>query len=154
MAWRSGQSYSEDLRGRVLAVVDGGMGAYEAASLLRVSVSYIYKALTRRRLTGEATAKPRLGRPGRKLAALDEVLRARVRAEPGVTLAELRLWLAAAHGISVSTGCLWTALDRLELTHKKSVARRRAGSRGRGASAHRVAQAAARHGPETLGGLG
>ena len=45
MAWRSGQSYSEDLRGRVLAVVDGGMGAYEAAPLLRVSVSYIYKAL-------------------------------------------------------------------------------------------------------------
>ena len=133
MAWRSGQSYSEDLRERVLAAVDGGMGAYEAAPLFRVSVSYIYKALGRRRLTGETAAKPRLGRPGQKLAALHETLRARVLAEPGATLAELRGWLATEHAISVSTGCLWTALDRLDLTHKKSAARGRAGSRGCGA---------------------
>ena len=33
MAWRSGQSYSEDLRERVLAAVDGGMGAYFARVL-------------------------------------------------------------------------------------------------------------------------
>ena len=136
MAWRSGQSYSEDLRERVLASVDGGMGAYEAAPLFRVSVSYIYKALGRRRASCEVTAKPRLGRPGQKLAALrhkglvslHEALRARVLAEPGATLAELRLWLLAEHGVSVSTGCLWAALDQLALTHKKSSARRRAGA--------------------------
>ena len=40
-----GQSYSEDLRGRVLAAVDGGMAARAAAKLFRVSVSYIYEAL-------------------------------------------------------------------------------------------------------------
>lgn len=91
MAWRRGQSYSEDLRGRVLAAVEGGMGAYAVAALFRVSVSYVYKALGRRRATGEATARPRLGRrPGQKLAALHEALRARVAAEPGATLAELR----------------------------------------------------------------
>jgi transposase len=120
MAWRSGQSYSEDLRERVLAAVDRGMGVYEAASLSRVSVSYIYKALGRRRLTGEAAVRPRLGRPGQKLAILHDALLARVTAEPGATLAELRGWLLAEHGVSVSTGCLWAALDRLELmTHKK-----------------------------------
>ena len=119
MAWRSGQSYSEDLRERVLAAVDGGMGAYEAASLFRVSVSYIYKALGRQQASGETAARQRLGRPGQKLAALHEALRARVRAEPGARLAELRLWLLAEHGSSVSTGCLWTALDRLDLTHKE-----------------------------------
>ena len=58
MAWRSGRSYSEDLRERVLAAVDSGMGAYAAAPLFRVSVSYIYKALGRRRRTGEADARP------------------------------------------------------------------------------------------------
>src|SRR3712207_1659117 len=63
MAWRSGQSYSGDLRERVLAAVDGGVGAYAAAPLFRVSVSYIYKALARRRRTGEAEARPRSGRP-------------------------------------------------------------------------------------------
>jgi transposase len=120
MAWRRGQSYSEDLRERVLAAVDGGIGVYEAAPLFRVSVSYIYKALERRRMTGEVAPRPRLGRPGQKLAALHEALRARVAAEPGATLAELRHWLLAEHGTSVSTGCLWAALDRLELTHKKT----------------------------------
>lgn len=43
-----GAPYSQDLRERVISVVDGGMGAYEAAPLRRVSVSYIYKALRRR----------------------------------------------------------------------------------------------------------
>src|SRR5437899_2089001 len=46
MAWRRGQSYSEDLRGRVLAAVDSGPAARSAAAVFRVSVSYIYKALT------------------------------------------------------------------------------------------------------------
>src|SRR6266496_3315968 len=57
MAWRQGQSYSEDLRARVLAAVDGGLAARAAASVFRVSVSYIYKAVIRRRRTGEVSAK-------------------------------------------------------------------------------------------------
>ncbi len=121
MAWRSGQSYSEDLRERVLAAVDRGMGVYEAAPLVCVSVAYIYKVLGRRRATGEVVARPRPGRPGQKLAALHDALLARVAAQPGATLAELRGWLLAEHGVSVSTGCLWMALDRLELTHKKAL---------------------------------
>jgi transposase len=116
MAWRSGQAYSGDLRERVLAAVDGGVGVHAAAPLFRVGVPYIYKALGRRRRTGEAGARPRSGRPGRKLAALHDALRARVAAEPGATPAELRGWLLAEHGVSVSAGCLRAALDRLDLT--------------------------------------
>lgn len=37
--------YSNDLRLRVLAAVDGGVPVRQVAALLRVSVSYIYKAL-------------------------------------------------------------------------------------------------------------
>jgi hypothetical protein len=37
-----GVAYSQDLRDRVMAAVDGGLGAYAAARLFRVSVSYIY----------------------------------------------------------------------------------------------------------------
>ncbi len=55
MVWRRGQSYSEDLRARVLAAIDGGMAARSAASVFRVSVSYIYKALIRRRRTREVS---------------------------------------------------------------------------------------------------
>src|SRR5204863_347679 len=63
MAWRQGQSYSEDLRARVLAAIDGGMAARPAASVFRVSVSYIYKALIWRRRTGEVSASSRRGQP-------------------------------------------------------------------------------------------
>jgi len=39
MAWRQGQSYSEDLRARVLAAVDGGIAVRSAAAVFRVSGS-------------------------------------------------------------------------------------------------------------------
>ena len=58
MAWKSGQSYSTDLRSRVLAAIDGGGSAKATAQLFQVSVSYIYKALGRR----ERPARPRPGR--------------------------------------------------------------------------------------------
>jgi transposase len=53
-----GKPYSQDLRERVIAAVDTGTGAYVAAPPFQVSVSYIYKALIRRRKTGEVTARP------------------------------------------------------------------------------------------------
>jgi transposase len=42
-----GTPYSNDLRLRVPAAVDGGVPVRQVAALLRVSVSYIYKALCR-----------------------------------------------------------------------------------------------------------
>jgi transposase len=65
MGWVSGQAYSHDLRARVLAAVDRGGRVYEVAALFEVSVSYIYKALARRRHLGIDTALPKVGRPGR-----------------------------------------------------------------------------------------
>ena len=53
-----GKPYSQDLRERVIAAVDGGTGAYVAAPLFRVSVSYIYKALIRRHKSGSAKTPP------------------------------------------------------------------------------------------------
>ena len=71
-----GKPYSEDLRERVIAAVDSGTRVAVVATMFRVDVSYIYKVLIRRRLTGETTA--RTGRAGRKpkLAPHDDALRA------------------------------------------------------------------------------
>jgi len=115
-----GKPYSQDLRERVIAAVDGGIGAYAAAAVFRVSVSYIYKVLGRRRATGETRALT--GRAGRKakLAAHDEALRARVAAIPDATLEELQAWLATERKVEVSIGCLWNRLQRLKLPLKKS----------------------------------
>ena len=98
MAWKSGQSYSADLRSRVLVAVDGGLPARVAAERFRVSVSYIYKALGRRRATGETEARPQRNHQELKLAAYHDVIRAEVTRRSDVTLNELRVWLLATHG--------------------------------------------------------
>lgn len=124
MSWRRGQAYSQDLRDRVLAAVDGGLPVSAAAPLFRVSVSYIYKALGRRRRTGETSARPQRSHTPPKLAGHDEAIRARVTETPDATLEELQTWLRDTHDISVSVSALWTRLARLGLTLKKRRATR------------------------------
>jgi transposase len=120
MAWRQGQSYSEDLRARVLAAVDGGMAARAAAKLFRVSVSYIYKALIRRRRTGETTASSRRGHRPRKLSAAQEAaLATHIEAHPDLTLTALQAWLLEEHRVRLSNGAMWSAVTRLGLSFKK-----------------------------------
>lgn len=120
MGWRQGQAYSDDLRARVLAAVDGGMAARAAASLFRVSVSYIYKALIRRRRTGEATASPVRGHRPKKLTHDQEAaLAAHVLANSDMTLAMMQSWLETEHGVRLSSGAMWTIINRLGLTLKK-----------------------------------
>jgi transposase len=115
-----GAAYSQDLRERVMAAVDGGLGVYSAAPMFRVSVSYIYKALGRRRATGDVTAHKSGGGPKPKLAAYDEALRAQVAQKADITLVELQAWLANDRAVKVSVGCLWARVRHLGLTLKKS----------------------------------
>jgi len=120
MAWRQGQSYSEDLRGRVLASVDGGMATRSAARVFRVSVSYISKALIRRRRTGEVSASLRRGHRPRKLTGEQEVaLAGHIAAHPDITLAAMQSWLLSARGVRLSNGAMWSAVERLGLSFKK-----------------------------------
>jgi transposase len=120
MVWRQGQSYSEDLRARVLAAVDGGMAVRAVGKLFRVSVSYIYKALIRRRRTGQVNASARRGHRPRKLSPAQEAaLVARIEAHPDLTLAALQAWLLVEHGVKLSNGAMWSAVARLGLSFKK-----------------------------------
>jgi transposase len=127
MAWRSGQSYSADLRSRVLAAIDGGGSAKAVAQLFRVSVSYIYKAVARRQATGETEARPQRNRQTLKLAHHHAAIRAELARRPDVTLEELRAWLLQHHQLAASLGLMHKTLARLGLTLKKS----RAGQRSR-----------------------
>jgi transposase len=116
MGWRSGQSYSQDLRDRVLAAVDGSMAVRAAATTFGVSIAYIYKALIRRRLTGESGINPNRGHRSRKLSPDQELaLAAHIRSRPGITLAQAQAWLLAEHGVELSTGATWNAVQRLAL---------------------------------------
>jgi transposase len=114
-----GRPYSQDLRERVIAVVDGGSGVTEASRLLRLSVAYVSKVMSRRNATGETTART-LGRgPRPKLADHHEALRRRVAEMPDETLEELRAWLLAEHAVAISVSRLCTTLRDLKLTRKK-----------------------------------
>jgi transposase len=119
MGWISGQAYSDDLRARVLAAVDRGGRVYEIAPLFEVSVSYIYKALARRRFYGIETALPKTGRPGRKLDRHLDALAAYVAAHPDATLVELVAWSRRERGVTVCAATMWVTLEALDLTHKK-----------------------------------
>ena len=148
MAWRQGQSYSEDLRARVLAAVDGGMAARVAAKVFRVSVSYIYKALIRRRRTGELTASARRGHRPRKLSPAQEAgLASHIEAHPDLTLKALQAWLLAEHEVRLSNGAMWSAVARLGLSFKK----RRSGRPSRTArTSRRGAAFGRRRGPSSM----
>jgi transposase len=119
MSWRRGQAYAQHLRDRVLAAIDRGMGAYEAARLFQVSVSWIYKALARRRETGESTARPQVNHVPPKLLPYDEAIRRKLEEAPDLTLAELRAWLLEREHVSISQRGMWKTLRRLDLTRKK-----------------------------------
>lgn len=146
MGWRSGQSYSQDLRDRVLAAVDGGLAVRRVAATFKVSIAYIYKALIRRRLTGDSGINPNRGHRARKLSVdQEQALAAHIRSRPGITLAQAQSWLEIEHGVYLSTGAMWNAAKRLGLSFKKSLARRRAGPAGCRGSATAVESSSAVH---------
>lgn len=137
MGWRTGQSYSQDLRDRVLGAVAARFG---------VSIAYIYKALMRRRLTGDAGINPNRGYNPRKLSGVQEMaLAAHMRWRPGITQAQAQAWLLTEHDVQLSTGATWNAVRRLGLSFKKSPARRRTGSARRRREAQAVVSGAVVH---------
>ncbi len=120
MLFRRGKAYSQDLRERVFALADAGTPVGQTAKLLRVSVSYVSKALTRRRETGETTARAQRCHLVPKLASLQGAILAEVGMRPDATIAELRRWLSQTHEVSASEGLMHKTLAQLGLTLKKS----------------------------------
>ena len=120
MVWRRGKSYSQDLRERVLAAADDGEPVGRIATLLRVSVSYVSKVLSRRKRTGETTTRPQRCHVLPKLSDLHPAILAQVSIRPDATIAQLRRWLLETHKVSASTGLMNKTLAALDLTYKKS----------------------------------
>ena len=117
----------------------------DVAEQLQVSSSYVIKAWQRLDRTGERSARPQRSHTPRKLSERQHAaIRERVKEEPDATIAELRAWVLRKHGVSISLASMWTTLARLGLTLKKSAARRRTATSGRGGCPRRLGQAAAR----------
>jgi transposase len=120
MSLKRGQEYGQDLRDRVL---DAQGPIRAVAERLSVSASYVSKAGSRLRLTGQRTTKPRGGQRKAILGGREELLQERLEAVKDATLEELRSWLLEAHSIKISMGALWNTLERMGLRFKKKRAR-------------------------------
>ena len=127
--------YSCDLReAAAAAVLVDAMSCREAAKLFRVSVSSVVRWTQLKRERGSCAPKPMGGR--RRIILLSERVwvRARLAAEPDLTVRALRAELLA-RGIRVSYGAVWAFLQAERLSFKKNPVRGRAGTPGRGAQA-------------------
>jgi transposase len=129
------RAYSMDLRERVLADSDLGMGPKAVAAKYRVSESWVRRLKQRRKATGETTPRPS-GRRPTTWRPHAERIREAVRDAPDLTLQELKARLE----LTVSLATLWRAVKALGLTLKKKSSGprsetdptlRRSGSRGK-----------------------
>ena len=115
-----GNSYSLDLRTRVISQVHAGFSRREVARRFSVSPSFVIKVFQRFERSGSA-ASAKQGRPSGKgkLATFKTALVARVAAHPDLTLAELRDWLARKHRVGVHLFSISRVLKSAGFTHKK-----------------------------------
>ena len=120
--------YSDDLRLRAVAAVDGGLSCRRAAKVFSVGVSSVIRWVQRRRQTGTVSPRPMGGDRGSRIVGADrEWLLSRIAAKADLTLEELRRELAE-RGLAVGYGTVWRFCDREQLTFKKNSARRAARS--------------------------
>jgi transposase len=112
-----------DLRERVLADSDEGMGATAVAAEYRVSESWVRRLKQRRDATGETAPRPS-GRRPTTWAPHAEAIRAAVGDDPDATLVELKQRL----GLALSLSTLWRAIAALGPTVKKKSSGRRSGT--------------------------
>jgi len=128
------QSYSQDLRDRVLGALSRGEGPSAIAQRFEVSRFYVYQVRDREQESGVRTSFQIGGHRRSRLEEVEPVLRRWIAAQPELTLEELRERLAS-QGIEIKVGALWHQLNKWNLTFKKNAARQRARARGRAGSA-------------------
>src|ERR1700758_1811783 len=131
------QSYSQDLRDRVLRALARGEGPSAIAERFEVSRFYVYQVRDREQETGVRSSFQIGGTRRSRVQDAEPVLRRWIAAEPGLTLEELRERLAE-QGIAIKIGALWHQLNKWNLTFKKNAARQRARTRGRAGGTTRM----------------
>jgi transposase len=129
------RAYSTDFRWKVIQAYETGRGSQRAlAQLLGVSLSFVQELLQRYRQTGNVEPQPQGGgNPGKGLGHLAAIERFHAQ-QPDASLAERCAKLAEAAQVHVSRMTRSRALERLQLTRKKPLSRRRASYAGRAAS--------------------
>jgi transposase len=120
--------YSNDLRVRVIQVVEGGAAARAAARQFAVGDSTAIRWAKRWRETGSYEAKSNRGKSRSPLRKHQEWLLELVQREPDLTLEEIQHRLLEERQQKAGIGSVWRFFDRHGISFKKKRARGRAGS--------------------------
>jgi transposase len=113
--------YSNDLRVRVIQVVEGGATARAAARQFVIGDSTAIRWAKRWRETGSFEAKTNKGRSRSPLKRHEDWLLGLVRQEPDLTLEEIQRRLLAEHQHKAGIGSVWRFFDRHAISFKKSL---------------------------------
>jgi transposase len=122
------RGYSNDLRLRVVAIVQGGESAREAARLLNLGASTAIRWIELLTKTGSVAAKPGTGHTRSPLKRHERWLLELVAKEPDLTLEEIRARLRSEKKMKVAISSIWRFYERHNISFKKNSARRGAGS--------------------------
>lgn len=126
-------AYSQDLRDRVLRSLERGEGTTSIARRFEVSVRWVDEVKRRYRQHAERCSRPVGGYRKSRVAEFEPQIRAWIKKEADLTLAELCARLAG-HGVAIKAPALWHQLDKWNLSLKKNPARQRARARRRAES--------------------
>ena len=112
---------SDDLRRRVVTVVDDGMSRRGAAKRFGIAPSTAIKWVRAWRLTGSYRPRAQGGdRRSQRIEARVETVLALVEETPDMTLAEIVAHLESEHGVRVSQSTVWRFFHRRGITFKKT----------------------------------
>ncbi len=119
--------YSDDLRGRLIDAVDGGMSCRAAADRFEVAHSTAIKWVERWRRTGERSPMKQGGDyRSRHIEAHGDFILGLIDEHKDITLAEIVERLGSEHGFRCAQSTVWRFFARHSITFKKNRSRQRA----------------------------
>jgi transposase len=137
------QSYSQDLRDRVLRALERGDRPTHIAERFEVSREWVYDVKNRFEKEGLRHRLPMGGYRVSRVADKESLICGWIKERADLTLAEISERLAA-YGVTITPSALWYQLDKWNLSFKKNAARQRARTRRREAGASAMERTAAR----------
>ena len=124
------RAYSVDLRERVTGAIAQGKSRRAAAVQFEVSAATAVRYQQRLQRTGSLEPSPRGRAPGGgKLGPYRELIIAKVKQQPDITMPDLGAWLLEKEGISVDPSNLSKLLCKAGFTYKKIADGNGAGAR-------------------------
>jgi transposase len=112
------EAYSQDLRDRVLRALERGERPVDIARRLEVSRIWVYQVKGRFKTSGERCSRPIGGHRVSRLAPVEQEVRAWIKKQPDLTLAELGERLRQEKDIRLKIPALWHQLNKWGLSFR------------------------------------